>query len=503
METSQADYEQDDLQRGLKPRHMQMIAIGGAIGVGLFYGSSGAIQYAGPAVLLAYAIAGLAIFFVCRAVGEIAVEEPVAGATVAYASRYIHPFAGFALGWTGLLGCIGGIGAEFSALGAYVQYWFPQVPTWVSGAVALAVIAAVNLVSVSSFGEMEFWLSAIKVVTILAMIACGSCIIVTGLGDGGHAALLHNLTASGGFLPNGLTGLMFSLVLVAFAFGGTDSVACASGEAANVKKTLPKAVNGVFWRIMIFYVGATLVMLCMWPWNKLAGVGSPFVQVFSQIGIPAAASIINFVVITASLSSLNSGMYLYSRQIYNLALQGRAPKALAKVSKHKVPYASVLTISAGQILGVLLMMVLPERAFELCSAIVVFMLVFGWVCELLSELHFRTIKRREGKEDELTFKMPWWPYSNIFALAFMALILVMMAIMPAYRITYLVTVPWMLMLFVVYRVQERSRAKRELAVDVSRGVAVTDGAVPAAVVAAEVADAEPAAVSAAVAVASI
>lgn len=491
METSQAEqYEQDNLQRGLKPRHMQMIAIGGAIGVGLFYGSSGAIQYAGPAVLLAYAIAGLAIFFVCRAVGEIAVEEPVAGANVSYASRYIHPFAGFALGWTGLLGCIGGIGAEFSALGAYVQYWFPQVPVWVSGAVALAVIAIINLVSVASFGEMEFWLSAIKVVTILAMIVCGAFIIVTGFSDGGHAVLLHNLTASGGFLPNGVTGLMFSLVLVAFAFGGTDSVACTAGEASDVKKTMPKAINGVFWRILIFYVGSTLVMLCMWPWNKLAGVGSPFVQVFSQIGIPAAASVINFVVITASLSSLNSGMYMYSRQIYNLALQGRAPKTLAKVSKHKVPYMAVLLISAGQVLGVLLMMVLPERAFELCSAIVVFMLVFGWVCELLSELRFRMIKRREGKEDELSFKMPWWPYSSIFALAFMALILVMMAIMPAYRITYLVTVPWMLMLFVVYRVQERSRAKRAVLAEretmLSGNTVAADVAVPVGVAAATV-----------------
>lgn len=446
----------ENLQRGLKPRHMQMIAIGGAIGVGLFYGSSGAIQYAGPAVLLAYAIAGLAIFMVCRAVGEIAVEEPEAGASVAYASRYVHPFLGFALGWTGLFGGIAGAGAEFSALGAYVQYWFPDIPIWVSGLTALVLITVINLVSVKIYGEMEFWLSAVKVVTILAMLVCGAFIIISGV-TGGTLSVAHNLTASGGFFPQSAQGLLYALVLVAFAFGGTDAVACTAGEAENVKKTMPKAINGVFMRIIVFYIGATFVMLAMSPWNQIAGEGSPFVRVFAEVGIPAAASIINFVVITASMSAINSGIYLYSRQLYNLALQGRAPKFFTKVSAHKVPVATILTTCIGYLLGVALMAVLPEQVFDLCSAVVVFMLVLGWVSELLAELHFRAIRRREGTEDQLSFKMPWWPYSSFFALAFMALVMVMMAIMPAYRVTYFVTIPWMLILFTAYQVIEHRK----------------------------------------------
>ena len=313
--------EQEDLQRKLKPRHMEMIAIGGAIGVGLFYGSAGAIQQAGPAVLLVYLFCGLAIFFICRAVGEMSVEEPVSGGVVSYSTRYLHPFVGFFLGWNSLLTTAAFSGAEFNALGKYVQYWFPQVPIWASGLCVLAFILLINLVSVAAFGELEFWLSSIKVITIILMIVMGMFIILTGVGNGGKAVGFGNLVSNGGFFPNGLQGILFAVVLVAFSFGGTDSVAYTAGEAEDVKKTIPKAVNSVFWRIVIFYVGATLVMLCMWPWNKIGTSGSPFVEVFAKIGIPAAASIINFVVITAAVSSQNSGMYTTSRQMYNLALQ--------------------------------------------------------------------------------------------------------------------------------------------------------------------------------------
>lgn len=207
---------EEDLQHGLKARHMQMIAIGGAIGVGFFYGASGSIKYAGPAVLLVYAIAGLAVFLSCRAIGEIAVEEPEAGALAAYASRYVHPFLGFAIGWTGLFGGIAVAGAEVSALGAYVQYWFPDVPVWGTGLVSLAVIIAINLISVKIYGEMEFRMSAIKVVAIIAMMVCG-VFIITGVTKG-SMSVVENFTASGGFFPNGVQGLLYALVLVAFAF---------------------------------------------------------------------------------------------------------------------------------------------------------------------------------------------------------------------------------------------------------------------------------------------
>ena len=199
--------EQEDLQRKLKPRHMEMIAIGGAIGVGLFYGSAGAIQQAGPAVLLVYLFCGLAIFFICRAVGEMSVEEPVSGGVVSYSTRYLHPFVGFFLGWNSLLTTAAFSGAEFNALGKYVQYWFPQVPIWASGLCVLAFILLINLVSVAAFGELEFWLSSIKVITIILMIVMGMFIILTGVGNGGKAVGFGNLVSNGGFFPNGLQGI--------------------------------------------------------------------------------------------------------------------------------------------------------------------------------------------------------------------------------------------------------------------------------------------------------
>ncbi|BDR53339.1 aromatic amino acid transporter AroP [Bombiscardovia nodaiensis] len=451
------NYEHENLNRGMKTRQMQMMAIGGAIGVGLFYGSSGAITYAGPSVLLAYIIAGAAMFCIVRAVGEMATAEPVSGATVSYASRYIHPFMGFAIGWTGLLGSVAGSGAEFTALGEYVKYWFPGIPIWVSALVGVAFTALINLISVAFFGESQFWLSMVKVVTIVIMVVGGLFIIFTGVGTGGHPILFKNLTVDG-FMPNGITGLLFSLVLVAFAFGGVESVVYTAGEAKNVKTTMPKAVNGVFWSILLFYVGSTFVILCMWPWDKLQGVGSPFVKVFASLGIPAAADVINFVVITASLSALSSGIYTFSRQLYNLSLQGSAPKPLSKVSSKKIPYISVITVVLMQGIGIVLMAVLPARAFSIFSSITVFMLVLSWVSELLAHLRFRKIRRDEGRESELTFKQPFYPFADYFALIIMGLVMIMMAIMPAYRVSYLVTIPWMILLFVIYQVQQKKKA---------------------------------------------
>ena len=443
--------ENEDLKRQLKPRHMQMIAIGGAIGVGLFYGSAGAIQQAGPAVLLVYLFCGLAIFLICRAIGEMSVAEPVAGASVSYSTRYLHPFVGFFVGWNGLLLCAAGSGAEFNALGQYVQFWFPNVPIWVSALCVLVFITLVNLISVKVYGEIEFWLSGIKVVTIILMIVTGLFIILTGVGNGGKAVGFGNLVANGGFFPNGLQGILYSVVLVAFSFGGTDFVAVTAGEAENVKETMPKAINGVFWRILIFYVGATLVMLCLWPWNQIGMKGSPFVAVFSKIGIPAAASIINFVVITAAISSQNSGIYTTSRMVYNLALQGRAPKCMAKVSKQKTPYMTIFAVVGVQLIGVVMNAIVPAKAFSYFSSLVVFSLVSGWVCELLCQYQFRKQKIKNHQEDQLTFKMPWWPYSTYFALGFMALVMVMIAIIPDFRITYYVAPVWILILYIAYR----------------------------------------------------
>jgi len=443
-------YEKEELQRGLKNRHLQMIAIGGAIGVGLFYGSAGAIQMAGPAVILSYLVVGIAIFFIMRALGEMSVAEPVSGSYASYANRYFGRFGGFFLGWNLVFIMAVGSAAEYNALGRYVQFWFPQVPIWASAAGTLLLITVINMIAVAAYGEVEFWLSMVKVTAIVAMIVFGFGIILFGLGNGGVAVGFGNLVNNGGFFPKGLTGFLLSLVLVAFSFGGVESVGYAAGETANVEKTIPKAINSIFWRILIFYIGAIGVMLVLYPWNKIGTEGSPFVMVFSKIGIPAAASVINFVVITAALSTLNSGIYASSRMMYNLSLQHNAPAAFGAVTKRGVPYVGIAVTLLAQIIGVIMNYAMPAKAFEIFSSIVVFGLVVGWVAILACQLKFRRAKIAAGEDGRIAFKMPLWPYSSYFALAFMLLVVVILGVLPFTRIALFVGPGWILFLYVVY-----------------------------------------------------
>lgn len=449
--------EDEQLSRGLKNRHIQMIAIGGAIGVGLFYGSSGAISLAGPSVLIAYAITGVAIYFMMRALGEMSVEEPVSGSYVSYGSRYIHPYMGFLLGWNAVL-CMAAIStAEYNALGQYIQFWFPDIPIWVSALSVVAFLTAINVISVKIYGETEFWLSIVKVVTICLMIVMGALIIFFGAGCGGKPIGLGNMVNNGGLFPNGMKGFLFSLILTAFAFGGVEFVGTTAGEADDVKKTIPKAIKSVFSRILIFYVGAIFIMLCLTPWNKLGTTGSPFVNVFSLIGIPAAASVINFVVITAAVSSLNGAIYNASRFLYNLSLQGQAPKIFQKTTKKNVPFIPVIIVIAVQLFGVLMNVIIPASAFQIFASIMTFGLVAGWLAILFSELNFRKGKINSGEDKNLSFKMPFWPYSNYFAIFFFTLVVVLMGFMDGTRITLVVAPVWMVVLWIAYMLMEKSK----------------------------------------------
>ncbi|MDP4128126.1 MAG: amino acid permease, partial [Bacillota bacterium] len=286
-----------------------MIALGGAIGTGLFYGSGTTIKLVGPGISLSFIIGGIAIFFIMRALGEMSVYEPVSGAFSHYAYRYWGDFAGFFSGWNYWFCYVVVSMAELSAIGVYINYWFPSVPTWLSALMFLITITLINLINVKTFGELEFWFSLIKVVAIIAMILFGLLIIFFGLGNNGRPIGLSNLWAHGGFLPNGLWGLLLSLVIVMFSFGGVELIGITAGEADNPTKSIPKAINQVVWRILLFYVGALLVLTIIYPWNLVGTVGSPFVEIFSKIGIPAAAGILNVVVLTAALSTYNRGLY--------------------------------------------------------------------------------------------------------------------------------------------------------------------------------------------------
>ncbi|WP_043933236.1 amino acid permease [Bacillus sp. EB01] len=427
----------NQLQRGLEERHITLMSLGAAIGVGLFLGSASAIKLAGPGIIIAYAFAGMIIFFIMRALGEMAIEKPVAGSFSQYARDYLGQLPGFLTGWNYWLLWIVTCMAEITAAGIYMEYWFPDVPRWIWALLALGIMVAVNFLAVKAFGELEFWFAAIKIVTIIFMIVSGLGIIIFGIGNGGIATGISNLWENGGLFPNGLTGVLLSLQMVMFAFLGVEMIGITAGEVKNPKKTLRRAIDTVFWRILLFYVGTMIVMMSIYPWQEIGVKGSPFVLVFDQLGIPAAAGIINFVVLTAALSSCNGGIFSTARMLFNLAENGDAPKKLGMVNKNGVPSKAVMLTGSVLLFGVVLNYLVPEKIFIWLTAVSTFGAIWTWSMILLSQIKYRrTLSKKHASS--LTYKMPLFPFTSYFSLAFLAMVIGMMAYSPDTRIAVIV-----------------------------------------------------------------
>ena len=437
------------LKRNLQNRHIQMIALGGAIGTGLFYGSASSAQIAGPAVLLAYAIGGAAIFLIMRALGEMSVHTPVSGAFSYYASENWGRFAGFFSGWNYWFNYIFVSMAELSVVGIYVNYWFPTVHPGITAAVFLVIITAINLINVKAYGEFEFWFAIIKVVAIVAMIVLGLLLIV---GIGGQPVGISNLWANGGFMPTGLWGMLSALVVVMFAFGGVELIGITAGEADNPQRTIPKAINQVVYRILIFYIGALFVVFSLVPWNQLDDKHSPFVLIFDKLGIPAAAGILNVVVLTAAVSAYNSGLYSNGRMLYSLALRGDAPRALAKLNKSGSPYVGILVSSAVTALAVVLVFIDPAKVFSTLVPVALMAGIFNWVMILITQIFFR---KRIGAANvaKLGFKMPFFPIANYVVLAFLAFVVFIMTTQESSRLTPLYGLIWVAIVGIGYLVR--------------------------------------------------
>ena len=439
----------ESLKRGLQERHIRLMALGSAIGVGLFLGSANAIKLAGPAILLSYVLGGVAIFIIMRALGEMAVHNPVAGSFSRYAQDYLGPLPGFLTGWNywfmWLVTCI----AEITAVGIYMQVWFPDVPQWVWALAALAAMGAVNLAAVKAYGEFEFWFAMIKVVTIVLMIVGGGAMIVFGLGNGGVATGIGNLWTHGGFMPNGIKGVLMALQMVMFAYLGVEMIGLTAGEADKPQKSIPDAINSVFWRILIFYVGALFVILSLYPWNELGTHGSPFVMTFERLGIKSAAGIINFVVLTAALSSCNGGIYSTGRMLYNLAQQGQAPRMFAVTSGSGIPYRAVLVSVVALLFGVLLNYWVPAKVFVWVTSVATFGAIWTWGVVLVTQMKFRR-SLSEAERDRLVFRMPLFPYASWLALAFLVLVVGLMAYFPDTRVALFVGPLWLVLLAVLY-----------------------------------------------------
>ncbi|UVE18158.1 amino acid permease [Pseudomonas sp. LS44] len=457
--------QKDELHRGLGERHIRLMALGACIGVGLFLGSAKAIQMAGPAIMLSYLIGGLAILVIMRALGEMAVHNPVAGSFSHYAKEYLGPLAGFLTGWNywflWLVTCV----AEITAVAIYMQIWFPEIPRWIWALAALGSMGAINLATVKAFGEFEFWFALIKIVTIIAMVLAGAGMIVFGFGNDGVATGISNLWAHGGFMPNGIEGVLMSLQMVMFAYLGVEMIGLTAGEAKNPQKSLPGAINSVFWRILLFYVGALFVIMSIYPWSEIGTQGSPFVMTFERLGIKTAAGIINFVVITAALSSCNGGIFSTGRMLYSLAQDGQAPKAFAKTSKNGVPRNALLLSIFALLLGVVANYLAPEKVFVWVTSIATFGAIWTWAMILLSQLKFRrTLSAAEtGK---LQFKMWLSPLSNYLALAFLALVVGLMAFFEDTRIALYVGPLFLVVLVALYRslkLGDKAREQRTVA----------------------------------------
>jgi aromatic amino acid transport protein AroP len=450
-----ADTRQE-LKRGLKSRHIQLIALGGAIGTGLFLGIAQTIQMAGPSVLLGYGIAGLVAFLIMRQLAELVVEEPVAGSVSYFADKYGGHMAGFISGWNYWVMYILVSMAELSAVGIYVQYWFPEVPTWMSALVFFAIINSFSLLNVKAFGELEFWFAVIKVVAVIGMILFGGWLLVSH--TAGPEAGVANLWRHGGFFPNGLGGLVMSMAVIMFSFGGLELIGITAAEADDPARSIPRATNQALYRVLIFYIGSLFILLSLFPWQKVASGGSPFVLIFAALNSKAVATALNVVVLTAALSVYNSGVYANTRMLYGLAAQGNAPRALLKLSRSGVPLTALGVSALATGACILVNYFLPAEAFGLMMGLATAGLIINWATISLVHLRFRAAKAgvRTG------FPSPFYPLSNYLCLAFLAGITVVMYLIPGMRVSVYLIPVWLLVLCIGYAVRQR-RARAALA----------------------------------------
>lgn len=407
----------------LKNRHLQMIAIGGSIGTGLFLGAGGRLSQGGAGLALAYAVCGIFAFLMVRALGELAIRRPSSGAFVSYAREFLGEKGAYVTGWFFFLDWAVTVMADITAVALYMHYWsaFRTIPQWVLALVALALVFILNMMNVKMFGELEFWFALIKVGAIVSFMVIAIWAIVSGAEVGDSTAGFHNITDSGGFFPEGLPAVLALTLGVIFAFGGTEMVGVAAGEAADAAAVLPKAINSMILRIFVFYVGSVVLMALVLPYTAYSKDESPFVSFFSGIGVPHAGDIIQVVVLTAAMSSLNAGLYATGRTLRSMAVAGTAPRMAARLNSNQVPSGGIILTSALGLLGVALNAFLAEDAFEIVMNLAGIGIAGTWAAILVTHLAF--LRRvRAGAETRPAYRMPGAPWTSYAALLFFAVV---------------------------------------------------------------------------------
>ena len=451
----------ENIKRQLNARHIRFLALGSAIGTGLFYGSATAAQLAGPAVILAYLIGGAAVYMVMRALGEMAVHQPISGSFGHYAGQYIHPLAGFLTSWTYVFEVIIVSLADVTAFGIYMAYWLPDVPQWIWVLSIVIIIFALNLCNARIFGEMEFVLSLIKILAIIGMIIGGAIILMIGANIYSHPLTIRNLWQYGGFFPHGMVGFVASFAVVMFAYGGIEVIGITAGEVKNPEQAIPKAINAIPLRILLFYILTMTILMSLFPWSHIGSTSSPFVQIFVSLGIPFAATILNIVVISAVISAVNSNIFCVSRMLHGMAQQGQAPRCFSNLSRYGVPWTTISAMTVALLIGAFLNYLIPKNVFLLIASIATFATVWVWLMILIAQFGMR---QRLSKDviAKLKFPVPLWPFGQIIATIFMCFIMAILGYFETTRIALVTGTIWITSLSLLFFLLRKNILKKQM-----------------------------------------
>ncbi|MHA8137960.1 amino acid permease [Lactobacillaceae bacterium Scapto_B20] len=441
----------EQMSKDLKERHVQLIALGGTIGTGLFLGAGQSIHFAGPSILLAYIVAGIACFFLMRSLGELLMSNPNTTSYIDFIAKYLGQKWGFIAGWTYWISWIAIAMAEITAAGLYMKFWFPSMPQWVPALIILLILFFLNSVTVAAFGETEFWFAIIKVVAIIALIAVGIVLLVMHYKTSAGYVSVSNLT-HGKFFANGPQGFFLSFQMVIFSFVGIEMIGMTASETRNPERVIPKSINAVPTRIILFYIGSLLALMVIYPWNDISQNSSPFVQVFENIGINSAAAIINFVVLTAAASACNSAIFTTGRMLYSLTGNetNQFSKKMHRLSKNKVPSNAILVSSIFIAIAVILNVIIPEGVFTFISSVATTCFIFIWGAIVVAHIKYRKVVKSENKESELKFKTPLYPFSDYFVLIFLAMVAIVLLFKFDTLIALIGSVIWLVVIYLVY-----------------------------------------------------
>ena len=439
----------DNLQRELSNRHVQLIAIGGAIGTGLFLGAGQTIAMTGPSILLTYIFIGFMLFMFMRGLGEIIIQNTNFKSFADVTNTYIGPFAGFVTGWTYWLCWIITGMAEVTAVAKYVSFWFPHIPNWISALFCVLILMSFNLLSAKLFGELEFWFSIVKIVTIIGLIIVGAIMILFAYKTQfGHASLTN--LYNHGIFPKGASGFFMSFQMAVFSFVGIEMIGVTAGETKDPESTIPKAINSVPIRILIFYVGALAVIMSIIPWDKVDPDNSPFVKLFTLIGIPFAAGLINFVVLTAAASSCNSGIFSNSRMLFGLSDNKQAPPAFSKTNKNGVPHVAIIGSSALLLIAALLNYIFPDATlvFTYVTTLSTVLFLIVWALIIIAYINYSSKNPELHKSS--TYKLPGGKYMGYVILLFFILVFGLLFVNETTRRAIYLTPLWFVLLGLMY-----------------------------------------------------